>query len=288
MREKKEYPKMANRSYLYSINNSIRGISECDFKIPLSYKILVSQDARIVDSIIWEYSDPIAIKGDYVKGRKKLYDFLDRLAREDIFDDIKLAQAIAKTTVFLNSKENEKDLFHLENGEIYEMTDEDSLGQNRAFFEDEILRIDDVILDAIAQLHMLKRETSIENMWNLIGIGYWSNVLFYDFSEATEDKPAVAEPVNADPYAKEKEAAEKSECRYCGGKLRIKNWECKTCGKGNLMVCNKCGGEIGSLSNKCKVCKKSVDECFYCGGKMKMDFKLTDFLCQSCGRIRKY
>jgi primosomal protein N' len=91
-----------------------------------------------------------------------------------------------------------------------------------------------------------------------------------------------------DPVAFEIEAAKLSKCRYCDDDLNPINFTCKSCGKGSLKECNKCGGEISTFGSKCKKCKKSIYECAYCEGKMKMDVNVTDLVCQSCKRVRKY
>ena len=279
---------MANRSYLYSTGqDKVLGISERDYDIPLTYKILVSQDAKIARSIIWDDSGPIAVQGDFVKGRQRLYDFLDALIKEDIFNESELAGHIANAKTFLDSPDNAGAFFHLENGEIYEMADEDEEleAQNRAFFENEILKIDDTIEAALAGLRESKKNNDLKGMWELLGIGYWSNTLYYDFSGELGEPDDLDE---SDEEKEEKEAARRNECRYCWNALSLKTWECKFCGKGGIGVCNKCGGKIGMLSSKCNICNKSYKECFYCGGKMKMDFDLTDLVCQSCDRVRKY
>lgn len=214
---------MANRSYLYAISNNvgeedkiIHGISECGYDIPLSYKILVSQDSKIVESIIWDENSAIAIQGDFNKGRQKLYDFLNRLTEYGIFEKSELAQQIAKTKEFLDSAEKASDIFHLENGELYDMNNEDLEAQNKAFFENEILKIDNTIEVAIARLRELKQSVIeksaqrigglfakrkeeerqlqinniLENMWFLLGISDWCEDLYYDFlgEEENEDK----------------------------------------------------------------------------------------------------
>ena len=106
-----------------------------------------------------------------------------------------------------------------------------------------------------------------------------------------EMKPKIesTEETEKGPFGEEKISAMQTKCRYCDGKLSLKNYACKFCGKGNINVCNKCDdGKIGMLSGKCNYCKKSYKECFYCGGKMKLDLKISDYVCKSCNRVRKY
>ena len=210
---------MSNRSYIYSTSldkslsteqkdEKITGVSEYAYSIPLSYKILVSQDTKMVKSIIWDHSALIALQGDYDKGRKKLYDFIDKLWRENIFDKSELMEKIARVHSFLDSPDIESTFFHLENGEIYDMNEQDLEIQNRDLYKNEIMDIDKTIRSVIARLHGLKQknammssqrtglfakkkkqkqEAEIRNtssyMWELLGIDYWSDTLYYDFSK---------------------------------------------------------------------------------------------------------
>jgi len=206
---------MANRSYLFSTNfdkssyagkenREIRGISEFDYDIPLAYKILVSQDAKIVNSIIWEYSHPIAIQGDFSKGKRKFFDFLDALVTENILDGSIWEEKMNEARGFLNSAKCKNDFFLLENGEIYEMTGEALEAQNLFLFENEILKIDDTISRHLLRIKELKQgrqnkhglfsgfgkskkannesDKELIILHDLLGIDYWSDVLYYNFS----------------------------------------------------------------------------------------------------------
>jgi DNA-binding transcriptional MerR regulator len=198
---------MANRSYLYSTGNKKPiGISEWRYNIPLSYKILVSQNAKTVNSIIKDGLGQIAIQGDFKKGRQKLYDFLDMLKNENICEKNQLDVHIAKTKEFLEAPDNENLFFHLESGEIYEMSDEDLETQNKILFENEILLIDETIETVFDELKKLKQAITeiseqrvgglfskrkkeeqksklnnlAEDMWYLLGINEWDNVLYFN------------------------------------------------------------------------------------------------------------
>lgn len=101
---------MANRSYLYAIdfdrrqkerdNKKIFGLSECNYTIPLAYKTLVSQDSKISHSINWDYEYPIAIQGDFEKGKQKLMIFLDQLSKSELFDSSELRKKQKQRNLF--------------------------------------------------------------------------------------------------------------------------------------------------------------------------------------------
>lgn len=133
---------MANRSYLYAIGfdrsrkayqvgGPIHGLAEYTYDIPLAYKILVSQNARPVCSIIWADPQPVAIQGDFDAGCQKLFAFLNTLAAADIFEPAKLERQIQASKTFL--AQNRLPYAFLEAGEIYEMDQEPGIeAQNRA------------------------------------------------------------------------------------------------------------------------------------------------------------
>lgn len=222
---------MANRSYLYAIDfdktteeikpgDKISGLSEYNYSIPLSFKILVSQESKLAPSMIWEYEQPIAIQGNYEKGKKKLFGFLETLAAENIFEENEFKRQVDFTKEFLN-KHQLKNIF-LECGELYEMCDRDIAEQNTELFENDILDIDARMAEFInryknhkagiesqpnktnnlpkpknffqrifssgnnyTKTQEMAKPASInkQEMWNELGINYWSNVLYFDFSE---------------------------------------------------------------------------------------------------------
>ncbi|MDR2870617.1 MAG: hypothetical protein LBV04_09220, partial [Deferribacteraceae bacterium] len=92
---------MANRSYIYSLDfdstkesrddtKKVCGLSEWPYDIPLSYMMLASQDAKISKSVIWDMEQPIAIIADFHKGRQKLFNFMDALLKQNIFNENEL------------------------------------------------------------------------------------------------------------------------------------------------------------------------------------------------------
>jgi len=219
---------MANRSYLYSIDfdrtkgerkdgEKIFGLSEYSYSIPLSYKILVSQDSKISNSINWDYERPIAIQGSFEKGKLELLDFLERLQGENIFDRTELHKQINETKDFLNNHQLQNII--LECGEIYEMGDGELEDQNKELFEKDILNIESQkkeslndfksmnttieklkkeILDLskpkgfLSKLFFSDNSTKVQElekkiknteqeMWNMLGVNYWSDVLYFHF-----------------------------------------------------------------------------------------------------------
>ena len=229
---------MSNRSYLYAIDfdrtkgerqsgEKIHGLSEFPYAIPLVFKILVSQDAVIAHSINWDYEHPIAIQGNFEKGEQKLYDFLNKLQNENIFNKEELDIQIAATKEFLNSHRLKNII--LECGEIYELGDDEIEIQNKEVYEQDILNIDNQIQDFINELKEMKQsleklnseikapskllglltnfnpmdhkaknqelELKINNikqsMWDILSINNWSDILYYDFdndSSTVENK----------------------------------------------------------------------------------------------------
>ena len=187
---------MANRSYIFSIDfdrtkeerndtKKVCGLSEYPYRIPLSYKILVSQDAKISDSIIWDYEHPIAIIADFYKGRQKLFDFLNDLLKKEIFEPIELEGQIKEAKKFLFDNAHENKYIILECGEIFEMETEKIPEENKKLFETEIINIDETIEKHITGFQKMKDSFSqkeIETeMWSTLGIDFWDEILFYCF-----------------------------------------------------------------------------------------------------------
>lgn len=219
---------MANRSYLYSIDfdrtkgerkegEKIFGLSEYSYSIPLSYKILVSQDSKISKSINWDYEHPIAIQGDFEKGKQRLFDFLMKLQSETLFDKTELEKQINETKEFLNNHQLQNII--LECGEIYEMGDGELEDQNKELFDEDIMNIESQINEYLNDFRSMNKsiqtlkneiyefskpkgflskifssdnsekiqelEKKIKNVeqekWNMLGVNYWYEILYYHF-----------------------------------------------------------------------------------------------------------
>lgn len=196
---------MANRSYLYAIekeNQHYRGIGECNYDIPLVFKILVSSNTQMIPSKIFQSNELIALKGDFETGKKRLYDFLDKLSQELSYEDID--SKVQKTKQFFESIHAE--YFYLDCAEIYDM-DSVPLGEQnkKQFYEINDIdveierfckRLNDVIIKyrnmknafpskglflnkrkdkAQKELDKIKKEID-----NLLFLDYWTNLLYYD------------------------------------------------------------------------------------------------------------
>ena len=199
---------MANRSYLYSTNvipgpyvkmeeRKLVGISECNYDIPIVFKLLLSGNPRVCKSSIWEVPEDIALVGDYARGVEHLKEFMQ---------EIKLAAAqplIGEALDFLNKPENQNQFFVLECGEIFEMESEPIPEQNLALLE-EIKGLEPQIQKSLQSLLTPKEPSSIGFFSKLfgakleepkqshdpmkliytLGLGNWSNILYHDFTDA--------------------------------------------------------------------------------------------------------
>ncbi|MHC6202089.1 DUF7822 domain-containing protein [Breznakiellaceae bacterium SP9] len=187
---------MANRSYIYSIdfdrtieerdeNKNVCGLSEYAYMIPLSYKIMVSQNAKMSKSILWDTDELIAIIADFQLGRQKLFDFLNSLLKIDLFEKNNLEEQIQRTKGFLYDKKHENKFIILECGELFEMeNDEEGLEKyNKKLFE-EIMDIEKTIEKTIFELYEMKNKINEKNietqMWNILGIDNWNETLYYE------------------------------------------------------------------------------------------------------------
>ena len=167
----------------------------------MAYKIPVSQKAKLSPSIIFDYDKPIAIIGDFHKGREKLFLFLSELLKMNILDNEELKKQIHDAETYLYDARHENKFIILECGEIYDMRTENLEDSNRELYENEILKIDETINNFIAEMrnppaktneetaqmtkfahrHGLTVEQAIETeKLNKLGIAFWDEVLFYN------------------------------------------------------------------------------------------------------------
>lgn len=116
---------MANRSYLYVINEKGTGIgdvSEYPHDLPLFYKILLSEDTELVESYLFQTKDPIAYKGSFAKGMNTYYAFLEYLyTLPDVNKDLIKGYINETKTFFKNKRPGEWDKFLLEPGEYFDL-----------------------------------------------------------------------------------------------------------------------------------------------------------------------
>ncbi|WP_424002123.1 hypothetical protein [Maribacter sp. IgM3_T14_3] len=163
---------MANRSYLYNLDfnrldrpktpeDSVLSVSEYAYEIPLSYKVLLSNDTLNSKSILWGYEHPITISGNANKGKDSLFQFLDRLQTLNLFEPEYLNSEIEKTKQFFSDNKFELNYFFLEGGELYEMGNEPFEEQNLEVFN-EVTQIETTIENFIKKVTSINKE--IENL----------------------------------------------------------------------------------------------------------------------------
>ena len=184
---------MANRSYLYSIdtkptadnsNNKIIGLSEWNYIVPLSHRILLSGAPQKCRSAIWEGDENIAIIGDYGEGLQKFELFCTQLT--SIQTDF--TPVCQEALEFLRRPANKQAFFLLEAGEIFMMSDDDLATQSEDLFQS----ILDVDKETTLLMEKLKAQASNSSTKHLskteqnqmlyeFGLDNWSNVLYFDF-----------------------------------------------------------------------------------------------------------
>ena len=113
---------MANRSYLYTYHpddpNPYRDLSEWKSNPPLSHYLLVSSDPTPVKTQLWSVEEKIAIQAEASGGRDIFLRFLDWIEPQ-----VPSASADIKTSKAALSREDRQgEFFHLELGEIYELS----------------------------------------------------------------------------------------------------------------------------------------------------------------------
>ncbi|HQS57088.1 MAG: hypothetical protein B7Y56_01035 [Gallionellales bacterium 35-53-114] len=199
---------MANRSYLYSTNvipgpnaktngRKLIGISEWNYGIPIVYKLLLSGNPKTCQSSIWDNPEKIALIGDYTSGVKNLEGFLSKVALPSA------QELITEAIEFLNNPENQNQYFVLECGEIFDMGNTPILEQNLELFE-QVQNLHPEMVEALQSLLPPPVEPPIpvgffSKLFGLasepqkpvhdpmksiyaLGLGNWSNILYFDFT----------------------------------------------------------------------------------------------------------
>jgi hypothetical protein len=125
---------MANRSYVYTADSvptaghhpsPTRGLTEWNWGIPLTHKILASASPRRCTSVLWR-DRSIGIAADAEEGKRRLLSFLELIGRTGAIPDMKTFQAaVAKTRRALTDPRHAGAFVLLEAGEIYMMEDGD-------------------------------------------------------------------------------------------------------------------------------------------------------------------
>jgi hypothetical protein len=209
---------MANRSYLYSSNlipsksalkseRKLIGLSEWPTIIPLVYRVLMSGNPHVCATSIWENAEEIAIVSDYALGVERLKQFFKRI-------NIPQAQSyIEEALHFLQHSDNVQPYIVLESGEIYCFSDEPMEDQNEALLKDiqdletemtvaleDLLILANPVSEKLSSMGTLakffskkpatltasdlqKQENKLLHAIFGLGLGEWSNVLYFDFSD---------------------------------------------------------------------------------------------------------
>lgn len=197
---------MANRCYLYTTDHlpgnaawrekkDLRGIAEWNDDIPLAFQILLSGNPVAVPSSIWDSPHPLAIAGDAATGLRRLMDYLQLLPPQ-------AEPLVADTRAFFAEAGKPGAYFVLECREIYDYNDRDMAVQNSkiisqiaavgddlsALYRPEPAAAEPFLRRVIRRLLKLPPPSPLEPYFE-IGLGLWSNILYYDFSPQQEQAP---------------------------------------------------------------------------------------------------
>ncbi len=169
----------------------MKGISQWDHEIPLSYMLLISGQAEVCLSSVWQTDQPIALVGDYAQGVAALTDFFEQMKLPE------MAVFQQEALDFLALSSSKADYFVLEAAEIYDLIGDDMALENQQVLA-EVNQIDQTV-SGLAEYwrplpqkqHWFKRLTlqatpSPEKMSDQsirsLGLGVWTDELAYDFS----------------------------------------------------------------------------------------------------------
>ena len=190
---------MANRCYLYTTDHlpgsaewaemkDLRSIAEWNDDIPLVFQILLSGNPVAVKSLIWDSTELLAMAGDSETGLRRLMDYMQKLPAQ-------AEPLVAETKAFFAEAENHKKYFVLECREIFDYADREMAEKNA-----EIITQISAIGDDLSTLYLpepASGESAIRRFirrllkmppasplepYYEIGLGVWSNVLYYQFS----------------------------------------------------------------------------------------------------------
>ncbi len=203
---------MANRSHIYTCDEipggkgfHARGLSEYNWAIPLAHKLMVGTNPRIVRSAIWEHD--IGILADREGAFERTLALFDKLGEGEVPDRSEFDEELAQLKEFLASAPPSKFIL-LEAGEILDLLD----GELPALVAD--LHAELAPLAAKTDRAIAGEEadwlSELRANWaEEARPGYWSDILYYSFSEAparkqpaANKKPAVKQPAAKQPAAK--------------------------------------------------------------------------------------
>ncbi len=179
---------MANRSYLYTLDavpskkkkvKPIRSLGEWGWDIPLSHKILASENPKRCQSAIWGDHE-IGVVADFPAGRDRLLALLEVVAQAKPKNPKAFTEALAETKKTLASKKHAGKFTLLECGEIFDMLDDDLLVSANRLVDEEIPALKKKVDAAIAGKEK-KWVSEVAKTWEKnLGL-YWADVLYFDF-----------------------------------------------------------------------------------------------------------
>ena len=197
---------MANRCYLYTTDHlpgsaewqdkkQLHGIAEWPDHIPLTFQILLSGNPLAVPSSIWDSPHLTAIAGDAATGLRRLMAYLQLLPSQ-------AEPLVVDTKAFFEDPENHKMHFILETREIFDYADREMAQKNAeiiskiaaigddlsALYLPEPATAEPFLRRALRRLLKLPPPSPLEPYYE-IGLGLWSNILYYDFSPQQAPSP---------------------------------------------------------------------------------------------------
>lgn len=181
---------MANRSYLYAVDKiptlernplpRIVGLSEFKWNIPLAHKILVGGNPAQCHSVIIGAIEPTSIVGEYGQGVANLSKFLTLIGEQwQLKDNPVWEKSVKAAAKFL--EKNKSNFILLEPFEIFEMDQTPPYKSEMFNLYNEIAAISSDLSQAKPNLDIFPDLRA--NWQEELGIDYWSNILYFDFSE---------------------------------------------------------------------------------------------------------
>ncbi len=206
---------MANRSHIYTCDEvpggkgfHARGLSEYNWAIPLAHKLMVGTNPRIVRSAIWEHD--IGILADREGAFERTLALFDKLGEGELPERAEFDDELAQLREFLASTPPSKFIL-LEAGEILDLLDGE-LPALVAALHAELAPLADKVDRAIAGQEDDWLGELRANWAEEARPGYWSDILYYSFSDGDEEAAPKKKPAAKakKPAAKAKKPAVKA------------------------------------------------------------------------------
>lgn len=191
---------MANRSYLYSINEipgikvrqtlTVKGLSEFRWGVPLTYLILLSGKTNVCDALIGEFDAPAALAGDYSKGVDRLERFSELMREWNVNHVSVFERQMQDALSFLKDDTNIQQYMYLDITEIFNIGGENDVDGYKLNVE-----LVGEALDAGNYEQMNKHilDGDLKTNWEEhLGLDYWSDVLYFHFEKPIEYKSPFA------------------------------------------------------------------------------------------------